>query len=183
MPFNPPPPWTNGPLLLYHGTLDIHVASISTPAAGRASGVNPALGRPRTDFGKGFYTTTSLDQAESWAWQLASTARASGSSGVNGGVITFQVDREQLSTMDFMAFVRGDRHAADYWSFVHYCRSGGTGHGRAASLPLFYDVVSGPLSASWRQRTMIQDADQISFHSVRSAALLAPSSTHIITLP
>lgn len=42
-------------MLLYHGsTLTVHNPVVS-------------IGRPETDFGKGFYTTTSREQAEKWA--------------------------------------------------------------------------------------------------------------------
>ena len=69
LPSLTPISWTNQPLRVYHGTVDIHAGSV-------LSRVDPSQGRPTTDFGQGFYTTTVLRQAEAWAWQL--TQRAAG---------------------------------------------------------------------------------------------------------
>lgn len=60
------PDWNNPEIVLYHGTLQEHTQTI------RANGVDTSLGRPNTDFGRGFYTTTRLAQAEEWAETLGS---------------------------------------------------------------------------------------------------------------
>ena len=46
-------PWTDQDIDLYHGTLDVHASSV-------LSSVNVTIGRRLKDFGRGFYTTTSL---------------------------------------------------------------------------------------------------------------------------
>ncbi len=48
------PRWNNPKIELFHGT--VHDAA----AAIKRDGVDPARGRPNTDFGRGFYTTTRL---------------------------------------------------------------------------------------------------------------------------
>jgi len=59
------PTWNNKPLTVYHGTDD---ASLGRPGVTQGTVlngfvVNLSLCRPLTDFGQGFYTTTSLHQA------------------------------------------------------------------------------------------------------------------------
>jgi Protein of unknown function (DUF3990) len=161
-PFNTPPAWTNGHLTLFHGTTLSHALAI------QAGGVNPAFGRTGTDFGPGFYTTTLLRQAKSWAWALAA---ASGMAGAVGAVVELDVDRDQLARLDTLAFVRGDYDADEFWSFVFHCRNGATNHARG-SLASTYDVVYGPVTDFWMQRGVIQGADQVSFHTVAAARLL-----------
>lgn len=62
---DPPPPWTNQRIVVYHGTLDVHGKEILR------SGVNVGTGRVDRDFGRGFYTTPVRQQADDWAWRLA----------------------------------------------------------------------------------------------------------------
>jgi len=166
-PFLVPPVWSNGAIRLYHGTLTMHQAAIS-------AGVNPSLGSPRTDFGIGFYTTTSLVQAKSWAWQLAAASSIGGVGPVGACVMAFEADRNALARLETLAFARGDREADDFWSFVFHCRNGGLTHGRAKSPGSFYDVVYGPVTAFWSQRVVMLDSDQISFHTPAAAACLTP---------
>src|SRR5205085_11816557 len=130
------PPWTNQQITLYHGTVEAHVSSLLT-------GIHVGQGRARTDFGQGFYTTTWLEQAQIRAWQLSIRQ------GSRPVVLLFAVDREALATLDCLWFVRGELRVADFWSLVHHCRSGGAGHGRGIN-DGWYDLVVGPLVASWK---------------------------------
>jgi hypothetical protein len=125
-----------------------------------ASGVRVTLGQRETDFGPGFYTTTLERQAQTWAHE-----RVSGGNARRAAVLAFDIDREQLARLAILSFVRGDFAADDFWSLVVHCRSTShTGHGRSGANPM-YDVVSGPVASFWRQRLMIADADQTSFHT------------------
>ncbi len=162
--------WTNQPLTLYHGTVDIHVTSI-------LGGVNVGLGRAGTDFGRGFYTTTLQRQADTWAWQLAQTMTRRSSPGVKPAVLAFEINRAALAGLEALWFVRGHYDAADFWSLIFYCRGGGQAHNRSGSVgapgnPAWYDIVIGPVAAAWRQRLTIYDADQFSFHTSTAAAVL-----------
>lgn len=154
-----PSTWVNQKLPLFHGTTNVEVPSILT-------GINLANARTSTDFGKGFYTTTVERQALSWAWQLSQQRP-----GTVPAVIQFDVDRDSLAKLDCIWFVRGSYDAHDFWSVVFHCRSGRAAHRRVANQG-WYDVVIGPVAASWRQRLTIYDADQVSFHSGSAVRLL-----------
>lgn len=162
-PVSTPSRWTNQPLALYHGTIDSHVASV-------LNGIQLTQGRASTDFGRGFYTTTIERQALSWAWQLSQRRP-----GTQPAVIRFVVDRDDLAGLECLWFVRGSFDADDFWRLILHCRGGGTDHSRAGRQG-WYDVVIGPVAASWRQRLTIYDADQIGFHTDRAANLLNQSS-------
>jgi hypothetical protein len=163
-PFNVPPAWANGSLTLYHGTVLNHAQAI------QRNGVSPRLGRPGTDFGPGFYTTTSLRQAKSWAWLMSSTSSAK----TRGAVVKLVIDLDDLAPLETLTFVRGHFDADDYWSFVFHCRAGASNHGRKTVGSGLYDVVYGPVAAFWMQRVAMADSDQISFHTSKSAAVLRP---------
>jgi hypothetical protein len=165
--FNTPAVWSNQPIILYHGTLQQHKVSL-------ASGIKPSYGRSNTDFGIGFYTTTLLDQAKSWAWQAAQVEIARGNSKAQGCVLAYTLDRDRAAQLESLSFVRGDRDAEDFWSLVFHCRQGLAGHGRSGPNS-FYDLVCGPVAAFWQQRVAMVDADQISIHSATAARLLKPA--------
>lgn len=157
----PPPNWTNQNLALYHGTVDAAVAAVLT-------GINLNKGRRFTDFGQGFYTTTVERQAITWAWVVSQQHP-----GTLPAVIRFDVDRDKLASLEYLWFVRGNYDADDFWSFIFYCRQGKSAHGRITG---WYDIVIGPVAASWRQRLAIFDADQVSFHTDKAASLLKNSN-------
>ncbi len=154
--------WVNQELVLYHGTIDTHTNSV-------LSGVDVTRGRQDTDFGRGFYTTTWLIQAQGWA--LDTSWRNPGTAPV---VIWFRVSRDALADLQSLWFVRGAPNANDYWSFVSYSRSGGASHGRAAHSQ-WYDAVIGLVSRRWQRRLAYPDLDQISFHTSAGAGLLDAS--------
>jgi hypothetical protein len=168
-PFNVPAVWSNQPLILYHGTLQQHRASL-------VHGITPSRGRSNTDFGTGFHTTTSLIQAKSWAWQAAEVAKLGGNPTAAGCVLAYRLDREQAAGLESLSFIRGDRDAADFWSLVFHCRQGLAGHGRPGA-KAFYDLVYGPVASFWQQRVAMSDADQISIHTSSAARLLIPDSS------
>jgi hypothetical protein len=157
---DPPPPWTNQPIVLYHGTLDVHASHILQ------SGINVGSGTLGKDFGRGFYTTTVRQQADDWAWKLS---RQSG--GKKPAVLEIYIDRNALADLETLAFVRGERDADDFWSLVAHCRSGADDHGRPEPTA-YYDVVIGPVAAFWEQRATMMGADQISFHTRRAEEVL-----------
>lgn len=75
-------------------------------------------GRVRTDFGQGFYTTTLLRQAYTWA---ESITLQSGNR-EEPAVVAITVTREELAALDSLWFVLGHFDADDFWSFVFHCR-------------------------------------------------------------
>lgn len=148
----PPPAWANQAMVLYHGTIDLF-------AADTLAKVRVKLGKPGTDFGPGFYTTSIHRQAHTWAVQIAD--RVPGS---KPAVIELTIARDALAELEALVFVRGDFNADDYWSFVHYCRNRAADHGRKRPRR-YYDVVYGPVAAFWNQRMIIANSDQVSFHT------------------
>ena len=158
MPLQGIPIWNDQDIVLYHGTLDAHVASILL-------GVDLNRCKHLRDFGRGFYTTTKRTQAERWANDLAAQI-----AGAVPAVIEFTVERNNLALRDTLFFVRGTTAAVDFWSFVQFCRSSATDHGRAHAL--WYDLVVGPVMGSLRKQSVIPDGDQISFHTPHATAVL-----------
>ncbi len=157
MPLAGVPGWNDQDILLYHGTLDIHVPSIM-------HAVDVTRGAQLKDFGRGFYTTTSRVQAEARANSLALFGHGA------AAVIRFEVSRNDLAQLDGLFFVRGEPTAIDFWSFVQYCRTVAGDHNRAQTG--WYDVVAGPVTGTWKRQTVIPRADQISFHTPAGALVL-----------
>lgn len=150
-------------MVLYHGT---------TAAAAReivAGEIALHHSRRGVDFGPGFYTTTIERQAHRWA------ARRAGLSGRRAAVVEMLLSREEIASLQFMAFVDKDARAEQFWAFVQYCRSGATDHGRdlpGTSMRGYYDVVFGPVAAKWNRSMAIVRADQVSFHTEEAVRLL-----------
>lgn len=159
----PPPVWTDQDLVLFHGTIDAYAAVIVKGP------VLTSRGRRGADFGPGFYTTTLLPQAHTWAAQIAATVP-----GASPAVVEFVISRASLAGLETVAFARGDFHAEDFWSLIHHCRKGAPDHGRRGGKPS-YDAVYGPVAAFWNQRMIIADADQISFHTADAESVLNAS--------
>jgi Protein of unknown function (DUF3990) len=160
LPPNVPNSWYNQKLVLFHGTIDTEAPAI-------VAKVDISKGRRNTDFGRGFYTTTILRQAKSWAWTR--TQRKPGS---KLAVVRLEIERDALAGLQALWFVRGSFDAEDFWSLIFHCRNGNKPHGRKAHSISEYDVVIGPAAASWKQRLAIHDADQVSFHTPAAEALL-----------
>ncbi|MEL7435689.1 MAG: DUF3990 domain-containing protein, partial [Chloroflexota bacterium] len=155
-PSNFPPAWDNQAITLYHGTTLTFARLI------QQNGVDLSKGNPRSDFGRGFYTTTDAEQAKDWAWKISLEHVDKPS------LLEYKVNREQLARLDTLWFLDGKRTNESYWSFVFHCRMGNEGHGRQVSSGSFYDVVIGAVTAQWMQRKIFTDANQVSFHTAKS---------------
>ena len=174
------PAWLtiNTHLTLYHGCLGIAAARI------RAS-VDPTVGRPATDFGTGFYTTTRFDQAEEWARHVHSVKYPAGNPADPPTVVKFVVPLNGLAGLNSLPFVRGDSSNGTFWSFVAQCRAGHS-HAHPVRIPPgdWYDTVVGSV-ASWPPKAGFPPCslgewngvdwtayDQFSFHTAAAAAEL-----------
>lgn len=157
---DPPTPWTNGPLTLYHGTVLTHSLEIVR------DGVRVDRGRAGTDFGRGFYATADRDQALRWA------ARRAGLAGDRAVVAFAAFSRDLLASLECLFFVRGHEGAEDFWSFVTHCRGGHETHGRASGAGSMYDIVVGPVTRNYKQRIAYEEMDQIGFHTPWAEAVL-----------
>ena len=141
-------PWTNAPLVVYHGTDEDAAVRI------QAVGIDLAVCRLRADFGRGFYVTSSLHQAQQWANQKALRSPRGGRS----AVLTFDLDRDEVANLDdHLAFVM---QGSDFFDFVRYNRLGNNDHARRSAVP--YDVVYGPVAAYPQSLTFL-NCDQICF--------------------
>ena len=168
------PQWNNPPLRVFYGTDSFSIAT-ALPAAGAplpTFAVNLAMCRPFSDFGQGFYTTTRLHQARQWANKRV--LNFSPRTGLFAIVIRFDLDRDWLAGLDTLAFVRPIR---DFWSLVTDSYAGFTAHQRLPPSPTPYDVVYGPVTL-WTQTLVINDCDQVSFHSQRAVAGLNNPHLH-----
>ena len=162
------PKWSNPPLVVYHGT-DTAALGLAPPPQHtvlHAFTVNLARCSPNTDFGRGFYMTTSDHQAREWANKRVRLAHSRGRS-TTGVVLSFPVSLYALSTLESLCFVRA---TADYYALVEDCRLGFPPHQKTVG-NVAYDVVFGPVSLG-SQRLVIHDCDQISFHTPAAVAVL-----------
>lgn len=159
-------PWTNSPLVLYHGCDDVSATSIQIPVSPNRHGIHLAYSRPLADFGQGFYTTTYLHQAKNWAnvrCQRLHSANPSQPFPL-ATVLRFEVDRNLLAQLQALTFVVDN---TDYWDFVQHCRQGRGPHRQTGN----YEVVFGPVSL-WPQTLVIKDCDQVSFHTALALSIL-----------
>lgn len=153
---------------LYHGS----TMTVRKPAPGRS--------RSNTDFGKGFYTTTSREQAEKWAQIKKSREDAAASTRAVVSVFEFDealLDDARFRTMHFSGAT------AEWLDFVVNNRRGATAHG--------FDFVMGPVANDQLYAVIalyengVLDAaaaigqlrthrlfDQLSFHTPTACALL-----------
>lgn len=163
-PFDLPPAWVNQNIVLYHGTVNKHVAAISR-------GISFSSGSRTVDFGLGFYTTTNEKQAKYWAWRRW-RGRTRRRAGIQPAIVRFKVSREALAHLDSLSFIRGDYDATDFWSLVFHCRRGN--NHEYSQNGGWYDVVAGPVASPY-QRSVMLGYDQISFHTSRATSILDKS--------
>jgi Protein of unknown function (DUF3990) len=146
------PVWNNGPLILYHGCSNYSLEPLNRRGI-RINSVNTNIDisvcRKRSDFGQGFYTTTSEHQARQWANQQVRRARVRPGSNDIATVLRLEVDRTRVGAFATLVFV-GDM--GEYWNFVAYCRHGFPPHAPQVQgmAQRIYDVVYGPVSM-WPQ--------------------------------
>ncbi len=156
-------PWRNQDLVLYHGTIVSHVNSIMKR-------IKLTPWHDASDFGLGFYTTTSLEQAQIFA------ANKSRRLGAKPAIVQFTVDRNLLSKLDSLWFVRYAKDADDFWQLVESCRTGGTNRSNGR----LYDIVVGPVASDYESRLAWEQYDQVSFHTEQAFKLLNKSTKGVI---
>ena len=146
---------------LFHGsTMEVHNPSIR-------------IGRKRTDFGKGFYTTTLAEQAEHWAQIKKERAKAK-----RAVVSVFEIDDAILADSNLR--IREFHGVDEAWlNFVVDCR-------KENSVMHDFDLVFGPVAndnvfttvnlyengildapAAIAQLKAYKTYDQLSFHTQR----------------
>lgn len=140
-------PWTNGTITVYHGTDKLSANAI------RQRGLDPSRFNPQTDFGMGFYVTTSQHQAQQWANQ-----RCRPTGRLNPEVLEYHLLRDVIESLSHLAFIMD---TTDCHEFVEYCHPGQANHGPPPRTTP-YDVVYGPVGL-WPQRIVLANCDQILF--------------------
>ena len=149
-------------LRVFHGTEDDFPSLTGHPQGATLPGfvVNLSLCKSNTDFGQGFYVTTSEHQAKEWAnVRCRSNPRST-----NAIVLEFELDRDWLASLEALAF---NMPTIDFWDLVSDCRLGFRPHQRFPPRNPAFDIVYGPVTL-WPQLLVIQACDQISFHTQRA---------------
>ncbi|MBX9572180.1 MAG: DUF3990 domain-containing protein [Candidatus Obscuribacterales bacterium] len=164
--------WKNGPLTLYHGTLKLHVESV-------LSGIKLAESKGKPDFGRGFYTSTSIRQARKWSKIKQERYFQRKGKEEDTALVEFKVDREKLSELSCLFFVRWSPSNEDFWSLIYRFRGErGVGHKMDGSC---YDVVVGPVATMrWEEKEAYQYYDQVGFHTDIAIALLDGSAKRVV---
>jgi hypothetical protein len=160
--------WKNDDLVLYHGCTEQSLQPQNPNGINAGTlphRIDPSIGAPTPDFGRGFYSTTWLDQAKSWA-NLRAKKVAHKAQGVRAIVLQFSIKRNDLAELEALVFTN---EKVGYWHFVTYCRQGGSRHARIDCPQPLYDVVYGPVSLA-TQQFVIKDSDQVSFHTQKAVA-------------
>ena len=153
-------------MLLYHGS----TMAVRKPIVSR--------GRVKTDFGKGFYTTTSREQAEKWA-QIKRDRMGDGAHAI---VSVFELDDAVLNNPAYHTR-HFDGATAEWLDFVVGNRRGEVHHN--------FDLIMGPVAndklyatitlyengildanAAIEQLNTHQLFDQLSFHTTKACKLL-----------
>ncbi len=176
-------PYPRETLKLYHGTIRSDADAILQGKEIKI--LECAL---RSDFGRGFYTTSFRSQAQDWADVRMIRERMSGRT-AQGAVLRIDVDVHALSLLRVRAFgtsrpATGNKDQDDsnrYWEFVRYHRNAETA--RLLDRPNDgFDVVIGPVAntgfQSWARstdRSVWAGYDQISFHTDPALALITPT--------
>lgn len=154
---------------LYHGS----TMTVRKPVISRA--------RSKTDFGKGFYTTTSREQAEKWA--QIKKKREGDDANIRAIVSVFEFDEKLLNSARYNT-MHFDVATVEWLDFVVGNRKGVMTHD--------YDIIMGPVADDKLYATVslyengVLDAaaaieqlkahrlfDQLSFHSPKACSLLS----------
>ncbi len=178
--------WQNSDLVVYHGSDEVSANRIRKTSMTSQNGIDLKLCKPRTDFGRGFYTTTNLHQARNWANLRAKRLNAASANSARATVIQFSVKRDEFTRLNTLCFVTEGLNPgnSDYWEFVSSCRNATISDHQFKPDPALpatsnYDVVIGIVSL-WPQTLVVKDCDQVSFHTPKAITFLL-SPTLILT--
>lgn len=93
--------------------------------------------------------------------------------------MSMRVERNNFANLQTLVF---PSPRDNFYAFVAYCRGGGTPHADLAHRGAPYDVIAGPVSVS-RQNLVIEQADQVSFHTAGGTAAISNVSVLDIGTP
>lgn len=153
-------------MLLYHGS----TMAVRKPIVSR--------GRSKTDFGKGFYTTTSREQAEKWA-QIKRDRMGDEAHAI---VSVFELDDAVLNnpayrtryfdgaTAEWLDFVVGNRRGEVHHNFDLIM--GSVANDKLYATITLYENGILDANAAIEQLNTHQLFDQLSFHTTKACKLL-----------
>ena len=153
-------------MLLYHGS----TMAVRKPIVSR--------GRGKTDFGKGFYTTTSREQAEKWA-QIKRDRKGDEAHAI---VSVFELDDAVLNnpayhtrhfegaTAEWLDFVVGNRRGEVHHNFDLIM--GPVANDKLYATITLYENGILDANAAIEQLNTHQLFDQLSFHTTKACKLL-----------
>jgi len=151
----------------YHGTSLQYAQDI------RDNGISLSVGDANTDFGRGFYITTDLKQAQEWATQNFS--------GRTPTVVHYRVAHSQLTPLNLCGLVFPSGNA-DFLTFVRWFRDNKPPLGGAG-----YDFVEGPLlfnpSKYLDGEPPVIAGQQDSIHSARATAVFNAAVVELLEVP
>lgn len=150
-------PLTNHWFNLWHGTDRASAQNIIK------AGVLATPPRPGLDFGPGFYLTSKKSQAQAWA-NIRAMIKSEPPALV--GFVVFHAD---LSLLRQVSFIRSDRSANEFWSFVRDMKGGTHTHHFDTG---YYDFVCGPVTRKPKYFDAYPDSDQFSFHGERGTEFI-----------
>lgn len=121
-------------LFCYHGTIKRDALAIQ-------QNIDLSKARYRTDFGKGFYVTNNLKQAEQWAIGRTEAAKVAGiaAEDYEPVVVYFQLDIKKLKSLTTRQFEQPTKEWAE---FIFNCRK----KGLKEELHHNFDYTVGPLA-------------------------------------
>jgi Protein of unknown function (DUF3990) len=173
--------WQNDDLVLYHGCSEQSLQPTNPQGIAidmKMHGINLLIGASSPDFGRGFYTTTWFEQAKNWANRRAKRL-SNRHPGLRAVVLQFEIKRNDLAELEALVFTN---EKDGYFSFISYCRQGGSPHGRSGCPNPLYDVVYGPVSVAL-QDLVIKDSDQVSFHTDKALSKIPAVSVVAMGAP
>lgn len=131
----------------YHGTTKRDGLAIQ-------QNIDLSKARYRTDFGKGFYVTDNLKQAEQWAIGQTKAAKVARLDEIGNEpvVVYFQLDIKKLKSLSAKQFVQPNQEWAE---FIFNCRE----KGLKKELYHDYDYTVGPL-ADGRTNILVQEMSE-----------------------
>lgn len=168
---------------LWHGTDEKSKNNI-------LNGIDLRFCQRKTDFGRGFYTTTFKPQAREWAVDRILDVQVDDETeGVRAAIIGFPVPLDALPPLHSLPFIRPEPSNELFWSFIRHCRGFPKSDFRnPAHYPdpmgcthlyphpaggTCYDMVCGPVAKSWGRRPQVYlRYDQYSFHTPAAVAML-----------
>ena len=172
------------PDIVYHGTITTHKNSL-------LNGIDLKAGKNKTDFGKGFYTTTNLAEAQSLALKRAEMYES------QAMIVTYSLNKDIVKSLNWLCldtptdkwheFIYNNRlrttisqfhNRSCYFDVVYGC----VADGNIGYLTKFQngDIIS--MDEFKLKNKPFKDYDQLSFHTKEAISALSIADINVIEL-